>query len=176
MNNTVNERPYIGYEYKKLTVPTEKVSMYLDCYESFGWETDENVPLNTAGAMTTLSLKRDRKIINKAELTRLQRHFEACDAEIRKLEAAKTTTATIAALAVGIFGTAFIAGSVFAVTHEPPIIWLCIVLAVPGFIGWILPYFLHRSLKARKSAELQPLIEAKQDEIYELCEKGHALL
>lgn len=176
MNNAVNERPYIGYEYKKLTIPTEKVSMYLDCYESFGWEADENVPLNTAGAMTTLSLKRDRKIINKAELTRLQRHFEACDAEISKLEAAKNTTATIVALVVGIIGTAFIAGSVFAVTHKPPIIWLCIVLAVPGFIGWILPCFLHRSLRARKSAELQPLIEAKQDEIYELCEKGHALL
>ena len=176
MNTAANERPYIGYEYKKLTIPTEKVSQYLDCYESFGWEVDDNIPLNTGGAVTTLNLKRDRKIINKAELTRLQRHFEACDAEIRKLEAAKTSTATMAALVTGIVGTAFMAGSVFAVTHEPPIIWLCIVLAVPGFLGWILPLFLYRSLKARKEIALQPLLEAKQDEIYEVCEKGHALL
>lgn len=176
MSNAMSGHPYIGYEYKKLTIPTEKISLYLDCYESFGWEIDDNIPLNTNAPSTTVSLKRDRKIINKAELTRLQRHFEACDAEIRQLETAKTSTATATALAVGILGTAFMAGSVFAVTHEPPIIWLCILLAVPAFLGWIAPYFLYRSLKARKAVELQPLIEAKQEEIYEICEKGHTLL
>ena len=126
--------------------------------------------------MVTLSLKRDRKIINKAELTRLQRNLEACVAEISHLERSRQSAATMWALIVGVIGTAFMAGSVFAVTHEPPIIWLCILLAIPAFIGWITPYFLYRSIEARHTAKIQPMIEAKQEEIYELCEKGHNLL
>ena len=43
----------------------------------------------------TLRLKRDRKIVNKTELTRLQRNFEACVREIQSLENSKTSKATI---------------------------------------------------------------------------------
>lgn len=170
------KRPYVGYEYKKITVSEENASWYLDCYESFGWEQDDHVPAAIGGHTVTLSLKRDRKIINKAELTRLQRNFEACVAEISRLERSRQSAATMWALIVGVIGTAFMAGSVFAVTHEPPIIWLCILLAIPAFIGWITPYFLYRSIEARHTAKIQPMIEAKQEEIYELCEKGHNLL
>ncbi len=167
---------YIAYEYKKISVDEDKLSMYLDNYEAFGWEQDENLPPRKTGHTISVSLKRDRKRINRAELTRLQRHFDACAAEIDRLEKAKTSQATIWALVIGLIGTAFMAGSVFAVTHEPPIIWLCILLAVPAFAGWILPYFLYRSIAAEKERQLQPLIEEKQEEIYEICEKGHSLL
>ena len=68
------------------------------------------------------------------------------------------------------------AGSTFAVAHETPIIWLCILLAIPGFIGWILPWFLYQRIRKKQTENLQPLIEAKQEEIYEICEKGHSLL
>ena len=125
---------------------------------------------------TTLHLKRDRKIINKMELTRLQRHFEACINEIKTLESSKTQMATVWALVVAVVGTAFMAGSTFAVVHEPPIIWLCILLAIPGFIGWILPWSLYQRIRKKQTEKLQPLIEAKQEEIYEICEKGHSLL
>ena len=121
-------------------------------------------------------MKRDRKLIHKMELTRLQRHFEACAKEIEVLEKSKTSVASAWALVVGILGTAFMAGATFAVTHEPPMILLCIILAIPGFIGWALPYFLHRHIAAKRAKKIQPMIEAKQDEIYQICEKGHALL
>lgn len=167
---------FIGYEYKELAVSTELASFYLDCYEAFGWEQDENFPIGNGIHTITLQLKRDRKIINKAELTRLQRNFEACIREIEQLEYSKTTAAKVWSMTVGMIGTAFMAGSVFAITHEPPIIWLCILLAVPAFLGWILPYFLYRGIKEKRIQKVQPLIEAKQDEIYEICEKGHSLL
>lgn len=77
---------------------------------------------------------------------------------------------------IGIAGTVFMAGSTFAVTHEPPIIWLCVLLAIPGFIGWILPYFVYHRLAKKQTEKLQPLIEQKLEEIYEVCEKGHSLL
>ncbi|MGM9614457.1 MAG: hypothetical protein ACI3W7_02860 [Oscillospiraceae bacterium] len=169
------ETPFVGYEYKELTVPGEQASMHIDCYECFGWELDENIAA-VHGGHTTIRMKRNRKIMNKAELTRLQRHFEACVWEINELERAKTSAATVWALVIGMIGTAFMAGSVFAVTHNPPLILLCIVLAVPAFLGWIAPYFVYRRVVELRTKKLQPVIEAKQDEIYEICEKGHSLL
>ena len=173
---------FVSYEYKEITVETEHVSMYLDCYENFGWVADDRnhpqVHSDVAGMhhQTTIHLKRNRKIINKMELTRLQRHFEACVKEIAALEKAKTQMATVWALVAAVAGTAFMAGSTFAVVHEPPVIWLCILLAIPGFVGWIVPYFLYQKIRKKNIEKLQPLIEAKYEEIYEVCEKGHALL
>ncbi len=62
----------------------------------------------------TMKFKRDRKIRNKAELTRLQRQFESGAAEIAALEKSKTLGASAAAFLIGIVGTAFMAGSVFS--------------------------------------------------------------
>ena len=101
----------------------------------------------------TLRLKRDRKIVNKTELTRLQRNFEACVREIQSLENSKTSKATIWALAAGVIGTAFIACSTFAVTADPPKILLCIIFAIPGFLGWILPYFLYEKPDGKTDAD-----------------------
>lgn len=176
-----------GYEYKEITADMGQISFLIDGHENFGWEVDENVAqpaLETfpkrAGAMqhkkAVLRLKRDRKIINKTELTRLQRHYEACIAEIQYLENKKTSAPSILAITVGILGTAFMAGSTFAVTAQTPHIILCTALAVPGFIGWILPYFLYKRAVRKETEKLTPLIEEKYDEIYEICEKGSKLL
>ena len=170
------QKCFTSYEYKELNVKEEQASFYLDCYENFGWQQDENFPPQIKGDQVLLKLKRNRKIANKVELTRLQRHFEADMQDIFSLENSKTSLATILALFLGLLGTAFMAGSVFAVTANPPIIWLCIVLAIPAFAGWILPYFIYKNVKEKKTKKITPYIEEKYDEIYEICEKGHSLL
>ena len=172
----MEQKEYISYEYKELNVKKDRASFYLDCYENFGWQQDEKFPSTERGEMMCLKLKRNRKLINKMELTRLQRHFEANMEDIFFLERSKTSQATIVAIVIGILGTAFMAGSVFAVTAQPPIIWLCVVLAIPAFIGWILPYFVYKKVKEEKTKKVTPYIEEKYDEIYEICEKGHSLL
>ena len=68
------------------------------------------------------------------------------------------------------------AGSTFAVTADPPQILLCIILAIPGFLGWILPCFLYKRGVRKQTEKITPLIEEKYDEIYEICEKGNKLL
>jgi hypothetical protein len=166
------DKNYVGYDYKEVTASAENISMYIDGYANFGWTLDENV----APQGTSLRLKRDRKIINKVELTRLERNFEACMSEIESLEKAKTSTAMIISMAIGLIGTAFLAGSVFAVTHEPPMILLTVVLGLPGIVGWVLPPLLNGKFVKRSVDKLTPLIEAKRDEIYEVCEKGNKLL
>lgn len=171
-----NRTPFVGYEYKEITVPSEHASMYMDCYEAFGWEEDGNLTPQNGVHLTTVRMKRDRKIINKMELTRLQRQFEACAREVQDLERSKHTVATMWALAVGTIGTVFMAGSVFSITHTPPIYWLCVLLAVPAFAGWLCPYFLYRYKIRVQTHKVQPLIDEKRDEIYEVCKKAHSLL
>lgn len=167
---------FVGYEYKEATVAGARAYLYLDGYESFGWqESGQLRPVKTDGNVT-LHLRRDRKITSKMELTRLQRNFEASMQEIDVLERSKTTKPQIAALTVGMAGTAFMAGSTFAVTAAPPLVWLCVLLAIPGFLGWAAAYFLYRFLVKKRVAVVAPLIEQKYDEIYELCKKGSALL
>lgn len=175
-NGQKQQSSFTAYEYKELNIKKNMASFYMDCYENFGWCEDDNFPAKENMDSVTLRLKRNRKIVNKTELTRLQRHFEADMQDIYSLEDSKTTQPRIAALTIGIIGTAFMAGSVFAVTAAPPIIWLCILLAIPAFAGWILPYFVYKKLKDIKTKKVTPYIEEKYDEIYEICEKGHSLL
>lgn len=167
---------FTSYEYKEITVRSDKASLYLDCYESFGWQTDENFPPQEVKDRVTLRLKRNRKLVNKTELTRLQRNFEANMDEIISLENSKTSAATVCALCVGLLGTAFMAGSVFAITADPPRIALCTLLAVPAFAGWIAPYFVYRLVREKKTRQVTPFIEEKIEEIYGICEKGQSLL
>ncbi len=171
---------FIGYEYKEIVVESSQASFLLDGYECFGWELDEKLAENRDNPAyqkkTVLRLKRNRKIINKMELTRLQRNFEACANEIQSLEKAKTSKATIWALVIAFIGTAFMAGATFAVTAPQPHYILMTVLALPGILGWILPYFIYRKIVAKQTEKMNVLIETKYDEIYELCEKGNKLL
>ena len=173
---TKTSHDFVGYEYKELTAPSDQFSLYLDGYENFGWEPDKNTPQRRQNGMITVTLKRDRRIVNKAELTRLQRNFDACAKEIAALERAKTSGPLVLALTVGLIGTAFMAASVFAVVAQPPHVAACILFAIPAFLGWIAPVFLYRRQVHRKNAQINPLIEEKMEELYRLCERGHALL
>lgn len=94
--------------------------------------------------------------------------------EILSLESSKYIRASVVAYAVGISGTVFMAGSVFSITADKLI--PCIVLAIPAFIGWGLPYFLYRGIMKKKTAQVTPLIDQKYDELYAVCEKANCLL
>ncbi len=174
------EKNFIAFDYKEIITDSSRASFMLDGYECFGWEPDEHFSGVMHGvphsSKVVIRLKRNRKILNKVELTRLQRNFEACVNEIAALESAKTANATMYSIIMGMIGTAFMAGSVFAVTAQPPVIWLCIILAIPAFIGWALPYPIYKKTVAEQTTRIVPLIEAKYDEIYEICEKGNKLL
>lgn len=186
----MNSERYVNqtfmYEYKEIVGKNTKIAFLLDCYESFGWEIDdrfiekEEVPANIPGKVPAICerivLRRLRKIINKAELIRLQRNFESCIKEIEALEHSKTSTAQIASISTGMIGTAFMAGSVFAITGVNPMWVFGSILGIVGFIGWTLPVFIFRKVKEKKSEQIIPLIEAKYDEIETICEKGNKLL
>ncbi len=170
---TKNANGFVGYEYKDVTVKRSMESVYADGYNNFGWTLEgTSVPIQSFGSVT-MKFKRDRKIRNKAELTRLQRQFEACASEIERLEVSKVLGASAVAYAVGIAGTAFMAGSVFA--YLAGMLPLSVLLAIPAFAGWILPYFCYLRIQRKKTEQVTPLIDQKYDEIYEVCKNADGL-
>ena len=169
-----NEKGFVGFEYMEVSAKHWMESLYVDSYENFGWEFEGEAARESAGGQVTLKFKRDRKLRNKAELTRLQRQFEACAQEIETLERSRTTTASIAAFTIGLAGTELLGGTMFAYLHglRP----LMVISAVPGFLGWIAPYFCYQRLRQKREQRIAPLIEQKNDEIYSVCERGCRLL
>ena len=172
--HTVLDSAFVGYEYREVAVSREMESLYADAYPNFGWKLEHTSAPFMRLSSVTMKFKRDRKIRNKAELTRLQRQFDACVNDITSMEDSKASSASIVAFSVGIVGTVLLGGATFA--YLASMIPLCVVLAIPGFIGWILPYFLHKSTYAKKEAKVTPFIDGKFDEIYEICERASSLL
>lgn len=174
MSEELQRNDFTGFEYRDITVKKMMQSVYTDSIGSFGWMIEGiSDPIGKIDSVV-MKFKRDRKIRNKGELTRLQRQFEVGVAEIVSLESSKTIKAAAIAYVVGVVGTACMTGSVFAVTAGN--IPLCVVLAVPGFIGWIIPYWIFRSVSRKKTETVNPLIDQKYDELYEVCEKANALI
>lgn len=169
-----HESNYIGYEYLDVPVSREMERVYTDGYANFGWEYDGAGISPTAPLSVVLKFKRNRKLPNKVELTRLQRQFDACTHDIVAMERSKVLLASTVAYVVGILGCAFMAGSVFAVLAGR--IVLCTILGIPGFVGWVLPYLVYSMIKRKKTAQITPLIDSKYDEIYDVCEKANVLL
>jgi len=173
MNETTTH-DFVGYEYRDIAVRRDMQNLYADGYQNFGWSL-ENVAALPAGIYSTsMKFKRNRKIRNKAELTRLQRQFDGCVSEIVRMEKSKAAGASIVAYTIGLVGTALLACSTFAFLAD--MIPLCVVLAIPGFIGWVLPYFSYHATFAKKGEALAPLIDGKYEGIYQLCEKANGLL
>lgn len=175
-----DRKTFMTYDYKEIEAERNRIPFLRDGYENFGWEIEERpgkIGTNpNQKQKVILQMKRNRKIMNKPELLRLQSHFEDCVREVEELEKSKDSRATMVSLITGVLGTAFIAGSVFAMTAQYPLVLLSIILAVPGFTGWILPYFVYKRIRENQTRRINPLIEKKYDEIYEICKKGNKLL
>jgi hypothetical protein len=167
----VNENKFVMNEYLEVNVKQNLVQLCSDCYHALGWTI-----MNTSTGINsvTLKLQRNRKIKNRVALCDLQRKCEDGFCSIEKLEGSKTTKAMAVSLGFGIVGTAFMAGSVFA--YLGSMIPLCVILAIPGFIGWGLPYFLYKKFLKESTDKVNPMIDRNYDVIYEACEKASQLL
>ena len=167
------EHGFVGFEYLEISAKRSMESMYVDGYRNFGWKFEGASAQEAGSGAVRLKFKRDRRIPSKAELTRLQRQFDACALEIEALERSRTTAA-IAAFTIGLAGTAFLGGAVFAYLNG--LLPLMVVLAVPGFLCWIAPYFCYQKIRQRRTEQVSPIIEQKNDEICSVCEQGCRLL
>lgn len=168
-----DNKDFIGYEYREMKVSGNDEQIITDGYNNFGWEKTGETSNGLYPSQVTLKFRRDRNIRNKAELGRLQRQFDNTVKTIGDMEKSKSSLASIIAYVIGIVGTAFMAGSVFSYLGN--VIWSCVVLAIPGFIGWIIPYFVYSKIKKVKTAKINPMIEDKYEQLYQICKKANGL-
>lgn len=54
-------------------------------------------------------------------------------------------------------------------------IWLCAVLGLFGFFLWGMSWFGYQKTKSWRTKKVAPLIEAKYNEAYKVCEKAGRL-
>lgn len=193
---------FVGYEYKSVTVPKDMDGLWADSLKAFGWTLEKNEPATVkhvfgpirvmlaplaifggkfreavtdhdSSTHVTLTFKRDRAMEGKVELNKLQLQFENCAKSIETLETSKKTGATVAAYVIGLVGTVFMAISTFS--YLAAMTPAFIIAAIPGFLGWIIPFFAYRALVASKTRKVDPLIENQHDAIYTICQKASCI-
>lgn len=201
--NKKKDGKFVGHEYKTITVRRDMESLWADSLKPFGWQLEKSGPAvvkhlwaplrlmmaplallpgtpfaklirdHDSDTHSTLSFKRDKQILNKTELTRLELQFENQARTIDELETSKTAGASALAYTIGIIGTAFMAGATFS--YLAGMLPACIVLAILGFIGWIVPYFAFQSAKNSKTMKVIPTIEHQYENIYAICRKANEI-
>lgn len=167
-----NAKDFIAYEYKTVTTDRERASIYADCLPQFGWGLEDNAFSSRLNSVS-MTFKRNRQLKNKLELNKLQRRFEEGVSTVAHLERSKTTRSSIVAYTIGLIATAFMAGATFSFIGGNLV--ACIILAIPGFIGWGLSYVFYRNLTQKYSAQIIPEIDRELDALYATCERAHAL-
>lgn len=177
MNTNKN---FTTYDYTSVVVNKELESVYIDTYESFGWElTSSELSMQNTNMSKNikLSFKRDRKINKKSELNKLLKETEICFSNIKKFENQKTSIATIKALSIGFLAMVFLALSVFIITDYIKIsIVFSILFGIIGILLCIPPYFIYRQTVTNSTEKLDPLIDKEYDKISDICLKAHNLI
>lgn len=164
----------VMYEYTTVRVDRELESLYRDTYANFGWVVEGYGSMLPSASTVLLRLKRPRHIKNRPQVVELQRKAERALAEITGLEHSKGTAAIATSLSIGIVGSAFLAGSVFAIDADR---WgVSIPLGMVGLILWLVGYLAHGRVKARRVAKVTPQIDGQYDVIYETSEQAARLL
>ncbi|MBW3088219.1 response regulator transcription factor [Bifidobacterium sp. 82T24] len=120
---------FVGYEYTSVRVGGAHESMVVDAYRNFGWLPDG------FGRGGMLNFKRDRNLLNRTKLIRLQRQFDAHMRELETLEQAPVRKSSIVGLCVGLVGCVFLGGATFAYLNG--LMVLMVAPAVPGFLCWL---------------------------------------
>ena len=197
-----NNNDFVAYEYKTINATRDSAGMYIDSMENFGWNLIEDDGFNAQVLLTnlnpanlgrnianaaqtfgetadvaptmTLKFKRDRRIANKQQLDKLEREYEAALSAINRIERKNNAQTMGVSLGTGIIGAVFVGISVYSFVSSN--IFMGVIFAAVGAIGWTIGFFSNRKVSQKKSAQTEPLIQKQLDIAYGACEQAHALL
>lgn len=173
----MQEKDFISYEYATKTVKAKDQTRAIDIYESFGWEVTATTPAAIDGV--TLSLKRDRKIKHKQELTKLERQAEELHNTINRQIGAMTLGASVFAYVFGIIAALVLGGGMsltMLVEGSIPALVGGIALGIAGIVLCAVNYFIYKKISAKKTKQLLPVIDDNEEKLANLLEKGNSLL
>ena len=173
----MQEKNFVSYEYKTVTVKAKEQPRAADLYEAFGWEITAAAPTFADGV--TLSLKRDRKQKHRQELTKLERQAEEIALTLDRLEASKTRKADIFAYTFGSFAALVLGGGmclVMLVEGSLAALVGGIVLGLLGIALCCVNYPIRQKIAADKAKQVLPLIDDNEEKLANTLEKGSDLL
>lgn len=173
----MQEKDFVTFEYRTITVKAKDQIRSIDMYESFGWEVTAITP--AAMDVVTLALKRDRKQRHKHELTKLERQAEGLFDTINSLQRAKTLGAKIFSYIFGIIATLVLGGGlclVMLVVNSIPALVGGIVLGIVGIVLCSVNYLIFKKISAKKTKQLLPVIDDNEEKLANILEKGNDLL
>lgn len=173
----MQDKDFVSYEYKTVTVKAKDKTRATDMYEAFGWEVTSAAPSVSGGV--TVSLKRDRKQRHKSELAKLERQAVNLFDLIGSLQNSETLGASIFAYVFGIIGALVLGGGmclVMLVSGNIAAFVGGIVLGAVGIVMCCVNYPIYRKMVIRKTREVLPVIDESEEKLANILEKGNELL
>lgn len=173
----MQEKDFVTYEYKTVSVKVKDRERAMDMYESFGWEITGTSAQPTGGI--TISLKRDRKQKHKQELNKLERQAEETFDTINGLNQSKTRGASIFAYVFGSLAALILGGGMcltMLIENNVPAFVGGIILGVVGIALCSVNYFIYTKIVAKKTKEVLPAIDQTEEKLANILEKGNDLL
>lgn len=173
----MQEKDFVSYEYKTVTVKSKDQSKTMDMYEAFGWDITTVTPATLDGV--TLSLKRDRKLKHKQELTKLERQAEDLTATINGLERSKTLGGNIFSYIFGVIATLILGGGmclVMLIENSVPALIGGIVLGIIGIVLCSVNYVIYKNVVTKKTKQVLPVIDQTEEKLSNVLENGNGLL
>lgn len=172
----MQERDFVSYEYRTVSVKAKDQARVMDLYEAFGWEVTGTSPALDG---VTLSLKRDRHIPHKQELVKLERQAEDTFARIGGLERSKTQGASVFSYIFGCIAVLILGGGmslVMLVESSIPALVGGIMLGIIGIVLCGVNYPIYKRLASHKTKALLPVIDETEEKLANLLERGNELL
>lgn len=172
----MQEKDFVSYEYKTVSVKAKDQTRTVDLYEAFGWEVAGTV---SAPIGVTLSLKRDRKQKHKQELNKLERQAEETADMLDGLVRSETLGASVFAYIFGIAAALLFGGGMsltMLIENSIPALVGGIALGVVGLALCGVNYFIYTKLVAKKTRQVLPVIDSTEEKLANILEKGNDLL
>ena len=172
----MQEKDFVSYEYRTVSVKAKDQAQAMDLYEAFGWEVTGTSPALDG---ITLSLKRDRHIPHKQELVKLERQAEDTFARIGGLERSKTLGASVFSYIFGCIAALILGGGmslVMLVEGSIPALVGGIVLGIIGIVLCGVNYPIYKRLASKKTKALLSVIDETEEKLANLLERGNELL
>lgn len=173
----MNDKDFISYEYMTKIIKEEDLIRVIDMYDNFGWELQSQKINHTNKAV--VAFKRDRKINHKNELNRLEGEALELLNTLNKLSKAKTETAFIFSLILGILVLLMFGGglslflislnNIGAIVAGGVLVFVSLIL---GFVN----YLIYKKIVDKKTEKILPIIDEYEEKFSNVLERGNALL
>lgn len=175
---SVNENA-ITYDYKTIKVKREYETIVCDAYENLGWELTNTSASENSLFYINLSFKRNRKIENKMELTKLQEKVDNILANIENLQTKKKNAGVVEGISTGVVGALIFGGGMSMSMLNTASVGLLvggIAIGIVGIAVGLLGWLVFKKINKKKNTKIQPILESEFDKLADVCEQAYGLI